>query len=488
MQKQLIQTLKILLASVVLSFGISYAYAWVGPSSAPPTGNTNPPLVSTTDTTAIQTTEGKLVANAGLATMGNIIADNGDFTGDITTTSGNIGIGTDTPGEKLEIAGIAGTDGIKFPDGTVQTTAATAGAAGKWNDATGGIHYSAGNVGIGTGAVAPGAQLEVAGTGDITLTEVSPQIKFNDTTAGAWKYWIHNNGDRLYFLNDGGLGGGWTSSRPITIFKDNVGIGTANPSATLTVNGNLVAGSGSLASGSNAVAMGVNTRATGFISTSLGSNTRASNFYSTAMGASSRASGIASTAMGRNTIASGNFSTSMGYYTTASGSYSTVMGNNTTASGSNSTMIGKGYNGFSGWIKLTNNVSNSFAVGYMSSWSDTTPEFQVRSGQILFNGAVVHSSDRRLKENIKPLPDNTLDKILNMEGVSFNWKEGGKKDIGFIAQDVEKVYPDLVYTDKETGMKSIQYINLIAPLVEAVKEQQKQIEDLKQEVEELKNK
>ncbi len=211
MQKQLIQTLKILLAAIVLSFGISYVYAWTGPASAPPTGNTNPPLVSTTDTAAIQTTEGKLVANAGLATMGNVIVDN-----DVNALNY-----CDENGSNC----VAGS--------------ALGGAAGKWNDVNGGIHYSGGNVGIGTGAVAPGAQLEVAGTGEIVLTENSPQIKFNDTDPGAYKYWIHNNGDRLYFLNDGGLGGSWTGGRPLTIYKDKVGIGTANPTTSLDVVGDI---------------------------------------------------------------------------------------------------------------------------------------------------------------------------------------------------------------------------------------------------------
>ncbi len=84
MQKQLIQTLKILLAAIVLSFGISYVYAWTGPASAPPTGNTNPPLVSLLSTippnpSVTQTTGGKLIAEDGLATMGNV-----DVIGDIT--------------------------------------------------------------------------------------------------------------------------------------------------------------------------------------------------------------------------------------------------------------------------------------------------------------------------------------------------------------------------------------------------------------------
>jgi hypothetical protein len=97
-----------------------------------------------------------------------------------------------------------------------------------------------------------------------------------------------------------------------------------------------------------------------------------------------------------------------------------------------------------------------------------------------------YSSDASLKTGIGYLPgDEMLSKVLKLQGVSFNWKENGQPSIGFIAQDVEKIFPELVKTDQD-GIKSIQYGNLIAPLVEAIKEQQKQIEQLRQEVEELK--
>lgn len=58
--------------------------------------------------------------------------------------------------------------------------------------------------------------------------------------------------------------------------------------------------------------------------------------------------------------------------------------------------------------------------------------------------------------------------------------------MGLIAQDVEKQFPELVATD-ENGMKSVAYSNMVAPLIEAVKEQQKQIEALEEEVRILKS-
>ncbi|MDO8557489.1 MAG: tail fiber domain-containing protein [Candidatus Jorgensenbacteria bacterium] len=101
--------------------------------------------------------------------------------------------------------------------------------------------------------------------------------------------------------------------------------------------------------------------------------------------------------------------------------------------------------------------------------------------------AFYYSSDVRMKENIKPL-QNSLQKIMQLQGVSFEWKKDGSGSIGLIAQDTQKVFPELVSTDEATGVMSLQYANLVAPLIEAVKEQQKQINKLKIELEALRKK
>lgn len=100
-------------------------------------------------------------------------------------------------------------------------------------------------------------------------------------------------------------------------------------------------------------------------------------------------------------------------------------------------------------------------------------------------GSFLYSSDLNLKKNIASL-SGQLGKILQLRGVSFDWKKDGKHSTGLVAQEVEKVYPELVSTDKVSGLKSVAYGNLVAPLIEAVKEQQKQIDALKAEIENLK--
>lgn len=101
----------------------------------------------------------------------------------------------------------------------------------------------------------------------------------------------------------------------------------------------------------------------------------------------------------------------------------------------------------------------------------------------IFSQAFFYSSDKNLKEEIN-LIDNSLEKILKLNGVYFNWKEDGKRDIGLIAQNVKKVFPEIVQT--QNGYKSVDYSKLVAPLIEAIKEQEKRIQILEIEIEKFK--
>lgn len=107
-------------------------------------------------------------------------------------------------------------------------------------------------------------------------------------------------------------------------------------------------------------------------------------------------------------------------------------------------------------------------------------------------------SDVVLKTNIKPL-ENSLDKVLKLQGVSFDWKKElvpslvkleGESQVGLIAQEVEEVEPTLVGNIRVEGndVKGVKYQNLTALLVEAIKEQQEQINSLKETVQELSTK
>lgn len=109
-----------------------------------------------------------------------------------------------------------------------------------------------------------------------------------------------------------------------------------------------------------------------------------------------------------------------------------------------------------------------------------------------FNGQIkatlVNStSDKRLKQDILPIK-NALNKILMLNGVTYNWNKEFDPDtnlddhnhIGLLAQDVEKIIPQIVHTDNSKNqLKSMTYTELIPVLIEAIKEQQTQINELK---------
>ena len=91
------------------------------------------------------------------------------------------------------------------------------------------------------------------------------------------------------------------------------------------------------------------------------------------------------------------------------------------------------------------------------------------------------TSDQNLKDNIKTI-ENPLSKVLSIRGVNFEWKDSNKASAGVIAQEVEKVLPELV-TGQNT--KTVNYNGLIGLLIETVKEQQKQIDTLSEKISRL---
>ena len=120
-------------------------------------------------------------------------------------------------------------------------------------------------------------------------------------------------------------------------------------------------------------------------------------------------------------------------------------------------------------------------------WSGVDAVTINASRNLLVGGSVQQNSDIRLKTNIEPLT-NVISSIKKLNGVKFNFKTypSNKKLIGLIAQDVEKVFPELVTTE-ESGdqIKSVSYSNMVGVLVEAVKEQQKMIEDQQKMINDL---
>ncbi|MBQ5576884.1 MAG: tail fiber domain-containing protein [Bacteroidales bacterium] len=171
-----------------------------------------------------------------------------------------------------------------------------------------------------------------------------------------------------------------------------------------------------------------------------------------------------------------------------------VIGNNSVAKFAHSAVFGN---------NLTTNTANQFIFGRYNEISDA--KFIVANGKV--NGTTTipkniftideegnvnatefsSSSDMRLKTNINTMT-GALDNVLKLRGVTFNWKESSNARLqyGFIAQEMEKVFPDLVGTDSN-GFKTINYSGVIPVLTEAIKTQQEEIESLKSENEQLKS-
>ena len=256
-----------------------------------------------------------------------------------------------------------------------------------------------------------------------------------------------------------------------------------------TSSGNGIQSATNTASGYYSTAMGDNTEASGIASTAMGYNTQASGDYSNAMGYFTTASGDVSTAMGYETIASSFASTAIGAGTNASGVISTAMGFDTTAQDYCTTAIGL-YNE----TKETPNPSEfsyqntAFVIGNGGFDSDGIYDRHLSNAfEVLFDGTTTIAgdlninSDARLKANIISL-GATLSKLLQIDGKTYTMKKdtNHKKKIGLLAQDIEKVFPELV--TETNDIKSVNYQGLVPVLINAMKEQQDEIDSYKIEL------
>lgn len=130
---------------------------------------------------------------------------------------------------------------------------------------------------------------------------------------------------------------------------------------------------------------------------------------------------------------------------------------------------------------------NMTSTGFVGL-GDTDPSYRLElpntagaAGQGRANAWKTYSSGR-WKTNVETI-DHPMDKVRQLRGVRFDWKESGVHDIGLIAEEVGRVVPEIVdYEDNGTDAKSLAYDRLVALLVEALKEQDARIAELEQEV------
>jgi hypothetical protein len=144
------------------------------------------------------------------------------------------------------------------------------------------------------------------------------------------------------------------------------------------------------------------------------------------------------------------------------------------------------YNSSSGWHYYYHRGND--CLGIADSATSSSYGAYV-TGALYATGDIVAYSDRRIKENIVQI-DGALEKVNKLTGVYYNKidDETKNKEIGFIAQDVQEVVPELVTYAEDVDQYGVSYGNASALLVEAVKELTEQVNNLKQEIKEMKEK
>ena len=431
----------------------------------------------------------------------------------------SVGIGTATPTTKLHVNGeIKGTRGL-FDNGSYSVLlglGAGESLTSGVNDIFGGWHSgfaaTEGSYNIGFGfqsllALTLGDyNIGIGPNTFLTLTEGEYNIGIGHATGGVLTTGVKNifigphAGGLVSTSTSNSLHFGYYSGRNAT-GSYNLFIGP-HSGEDYTLSGGLGLGYRSLEDATSATGatvggyLGFTNLTTGDYNTGWGSQVGrylTIGSYNTLGGygsADSLVSGSYNTTWGFGTgqyIIDSSWNTYFGAYAGAStiGSYNVFVGPYTGYVGSisRSVLIGYGAGGnlFSpaGSDELW--IENS--TGTPLIWGDFDADSLIINGDLRvteYSGganAWTNESDRRLKENITPIK-NALDKVLNLQGVEFEWKTNpaaGTK-IGFIAQDVEKVLPEVVHSGNPYSMETSQ---ITAVLVEAIKEQQKQLNAFK---------
>lgn len=119
-------------------------------------------------------------------------------------------------------------------------------------------------------------------------------------------------------------------------------------------------------------------------------------------------------------------------------------------------------------------ADNNLEIFYSGNPGPAVPSYVFGVNGTLTVPTLVETSDVFYKENIAPI-NGALEMVRALKGVSFNWKDSGRESIGFVAQDIEEILPQLVHTDTD-GHKAVEYSKIVAVLVEAFKEQQQLID------------
>jgi len=355
------------------------------------------------------------------------------FVDDVT---GNVGIGTTTPTATLHL----GTGGIRFPDNSLMTSAGV-GSASSLVSATDAV-VTADNDANGSGNI----RLRIDGSDKLTITN-SGNIGIGTTVPGATLdlkgNMVIRDGQAINFRSDDVTTTGHIQSVAGGLYlSGNIGIGTS-PLTNLHVFRSNSGGAASVAA---------STGNSGLILEGTDANFDFAMPASGAMGIRWHSPGF-------------NSQGAISYYGPAT----------------SFPFPGERLSFRTGGVSDRMVITSAGNVGIGTIVPGSTLEV---NGSICGGSCSVFSS-RRWKTNIQPI-NRALNKIQRLRGVSYDWKENGKHEIGLIAEEVGEVIPEVVtYEENGKDARAVDYARLVAVLIEAVKEQQKQIEELKGQVKSL---
>lgn len=439
--------------------------------------------------------------------MSLLAGDSGTFppadNGITIRENGYVGIRATAPSSPLTVAGIveSTSGGIKFPDGTIQTSAATGGLA--WS-LTGNAGTTAGVNFLGT---TDNQALEVKVNNARALRIEPPTagtwgpnliggVAANVVTAGANAATIAGGGDSALFnlvADDAGtVGGGAANEAGVSD-----GDPTNQPYATVgggfhnrATNGYATAGGGAdnTSSGTYAVTAGGagNTASADLSAIGGGEANTASGGWSTVAG------GHGNQATGQwSAIPGGGFNIAQGDYGFAAGFWAQALHDgsfvwaDSTGSGCTSTAANQFLICASGGVGIQTNAPTRTLDVNGSARIRGLPTGSYFPVSVDSNGVLyVMTSSRRYKTDIEPI---ALDPaaVLKLQPVCFAWRDSGQPDIGLIAEDVADLVPELVIPDVDGQPNAVRYDKVALGLLEVVKSQRTQIGDLQQRVERL---
>ena len=439
--------------------------------------------------------------------------------GTVATTwfpNGNVGVQTSTPGLNLSVQGLPGMPATSGAQGTgilrVQDSSSNISLDmgiiqyfGSWIQSVNKSNSSAltlalnpngGNVGIGTSS--PNAKLTIVAPSSSTAislwgrsTDNYSAIRFQSNTGAITYSTIYSDASNLIFENNGGV------ERMRITSAGNVGIGTSSPNEKLHVSGNIsIVGSSGTRIGFNTTdqfsALGTSIPQYGIGYGWSSQPLSLSGYYGIAFFTTSEER-MRITSAGRVGMGLSNPFTQLhvGGSTTSeisigSASYGGSTGNPLVAiscvqNGEDSNIGGHLVFKSSGWYNTNYGPIERMRLstqGNLLIGTTSDPGYRLYvSGQIYATSNITANSDLTLKKNLK-LVENPIDKLNQLNGYLYQWKENDEYQYGVIAQEVEKILPHAVSTGKD-GIKGVAYNQIIPVLIEAVKELNAEVKLLK---------